>query len=224
MSRGRQIVRLKARPLSAEAKSLLLDWESGELHRSPENFYPLDSEHLFGNHKPLVVEIGPGSGDFLCDQASSHLDSNFLGIEVSHRAAAACATLGADLGLENLRVLRADFKLLKPLLPDDGWTKVYLHFPDPPHKNGDQKRRIFDQGFLDSVLATLLPKGEISVASDRPGFLMQMRDLAEKDHRFQFTHSEPYLEGLESPVKSKFQRFWERKGILPIRFILQKRE
>jgi tRNA (guanine-N7-)-methyltransferase len=224
MSRGRQVVRLKYRPLADSAKHLLLDWESGELHRDPQRFTQLDSAHLFGDQKPLTVEIGPGSGDFLCDQAASHPKSNFLGIEVSHRAAVACAVLAHDQGLENVRVLRADFKLLKPLLPRGGWAMVYLHFPDPPQKNADQKRRIFDQGFLDCMVDALSPHGEISVATDKPGFLLQMLDLAKKDSRFQFAHSEPYLEGLESPVKSRFQLFWERKGILPIRFILQKRE
>ena len=224
MSRGRQIVRLKIRPLSDSAKSLLLDWKSGELHRDPQRFPKLDSERLFGNLNPLVVEIGSGSGDFLCDQAASHPHANFLGIEVSHRPAAACAALAHDQGLVNLRVLRADFKLLVPLFPKRAWTKVYLHFPDPPHKSGDQKRRIFDQAFLDSMEEVLSTKGEISVASDKPGFFLQMLELAEKDPRFRFTHPERYLEGLESPVKSRFQRFWERKGILPLRFILHKRE
>jgi tRNA (guanine-N7-)-methyltransferase len=194
------------------------------LHHDPHRFSKLDSEHLFGNLNPLVVEIGPGSGDFLCDQAASHPDTNFLGIEVSHRGAAVCAAMAHDLGLENLRVLRADFKLLKPLLPKGGWAKVYLHFPDPPHKSGDQKRRIFDQAFLDSMADALTPKGEISVASDKPGFFLQMLEQAEKDSRFRFTHSERFLEGLESPVKSRFQRFWERKGIQTLRFILQKCE
>ena len=223
MSRGRQVVRLKYRPLSNKAKSLLLDWDSGELHGHPGRFPDLTSSQLFGNLNPLEVEIGPGSGEFLCDLAATHPYTNFFGIEVSHRAAATCAALAGEYGLANLRVLRADFKLLKPLLPKNGWSMIYLHFPDPPHKNGDQKRRILDQAFLDSMAEVLIPSGKISVASDRPDFFFEMLELAESNPAFMFDHPGRYLEGLEIAVKSRFQQFWERKGIPPLRFILRKK-
>lgn len=222
MSRGRQIVRLKLRPLTAQARCLLLDWEPSELYSHPERFPHLGSIELFGNRNPLEVEIGPGSGEYLCFLASNQPATNFLGIEVSRRAAAVCAALAAEQGLSNLRMLRADFKLLAPLLPNSGWHRVYLHFPDPPHKASDQKRRIFDQAFLDQMAGTLAPDGEISVASDKPGFFFEMLELAENDSRFKVAHTERYLEGLELAVKSRFQRFWERKGVQPLRFILRK--
>lgn len=222
MSRGRQIVRLKLRPLTSVAQRLLLDWEPSELYSNPAKFPSLDSTELFGNQNALEVEIGTGSGEFLCHLAVTRPEVNFLGIEVSRRASAVCASLAAALNLENLRVLRADFRLLKTLLPKAGWSKVYLHFPDPPHKTGDKKRRIFDGAFLDQMARTLIPGGEISVASDQPTFFFEMLDLAEGDGRFRTGHSERYLAGMELPVKSRFQLFWERKGVQPMRFILQK--
>jgi len=222
MSRGRQIARLKLRPLNAEAEKLLLDWDPGELYSHPERFPHLTSVELFGNQNSLEVEIGPGSGEYLCYLAGNQPDTNYLGIEVSRRSAAACAALAAENGLSNLRVLRTDYKLLRLLLPGEGWAKVYLHFPDPPHKTADEKKRIFNQTFLDQMAITLVPKGLISVASDKPEFLVRMLELAEKDPRFRVTHSERYLEGLESAVKSRFQLFWERKGVRPLRFTLQR--
>lgn len=222
MSRGRQIVRLKLRTLSAQAKELLLDWEPGELYAQPDRFPHLSSNELFGNQNPMEVEIGPGSGEYLCYLADSQPRTNYLGIEVSRRSATACAALAAGQGLANLRVLRTDYKLLQPLLPPNGWTKVYLHFPDPPHKTADEKRGIFDQAFLEQMASTLVPEGQISVASDKPEFFFKMLELAEKDARFRVTHSERYLEGFEAPIKSRFQRFWERKGVQPLRFILRK--
>lgn len=223
MSRGRQVVRLKYRPLSNKAKSLLLDWDSGELHGHPGRFPDLTSSQLFGNLNPLEVEIGPGSGEFLCDLAATHPYTNFLGIEVSHRAAATCAAVADERRLSNLRVLRADFKLLRPLLPKGSWRMVYLHFPDPPHKNADHKRRIFDKAFLGTMAEVLASDGKISVASDRPGFFFEMLELAESNPAFSFDHQERYLVGLEFIAKSRFQLFWERKGIPPLRFILRKK-
>ena len=224
MSRGRQIGRLKLRPLSPRAQHLLLDWDPGELYSHPEQFHQLNSDELFGNGHPLEIEIGPGSGEYLCYLASSQPVTNFLGIEVSRRSATACAAMAAEQGLANLRVLRADFKLLPPLFPVGGWRRVYLHFPDPPHKTSDEKRRIFDRAFLRQMAATLASDGEISVASDILAFLLEMLQLAEGDARFQVAHAAPYLEGLDAPVKSRFQSFWEGKGVRPLRFILRKVE
>jgi tRNA (guanine-N7-)-methyltransferase len=222
MSRGRQIVRLKLSPLSQQAKNLLLDLDPAELYAQPEKFPQITSTALFDNNHPLEVEIGPGSGNYLCYLASNQTDVNFLGIEVSRRAANASAALAAESGLANMRILRTDFKLLRSLIPAEAWSRVYLHFPDPPHKTADEKKRIFDQRFLDQMALALVPGGEISVASDKPAFFFKMLELAKADIRFQFTHPQPYLHGFDSPVKSRFQLFWERKGVQPLRFILRK--
>jgi tRNA G46 methylase TrmB len=69
---------------------------------------------------------------------------------------------------------------------------------------------------------TLATEGQISVASDKQEFLVRMLKLAESDPRFRVTHPERYLQGMDAPVKSRFQLFWERKGVQPLRFILSK--
>lgn len=222
MARGRHIVRLKAQPLTPESASFLSDWKAKELWDNPEKFPRLTSNDLFANKAPLEVEIGSSSGEFLCGLAEASLKVNFLGIEVSQRAAAYSASLAAELKLKNLHILRANFKFLAPLLVDESWSRVYLHFPDPIEKNKDEKRRVFDQTFLDQMARVLVEGGEISVVSDKPDFLQEMLSLGEKDTRFERTHEEQYLE-FEPTAKSRFQRFWERKGIRPQRFVLRKR-
>src|SRR3990172_9685769 len=135
MSRGRQIARLKLRPLNAEAEKLLLNWDLGELYSHPERFPHLTSVELFGNQNSLEVEIGPGSGEYLCYLAGNQPDTNYLGIEVSRRSAAACAALAAENGLSNLRVLRTDYKFFRVFLSGGGGGKGYLHFLLPPPQN-----------------------------------------------------------------------------------------
>jgi tRNA G46 methylase TrmB len=73
------------------------------------------------------------------------------------------------------------------------------------------------------MASTLVSGGELSLASDKPAFFFTMLELAEADVRFEKTHTERYLQGLDGPVKSRFQLFWERKGITPLRFVLRRR-
>jgi len=223
MSRGRQIGRMKLKALAPEDKEkYLLDWDAIELRRATSRFPQLTSGELFGNAAPLEVEIGAGSGEYLCHLAAQNSETNFLGIEVSRRAAHMAVTLAAELRLSNVRVLRADFKLITPLLGPQSWQAVYLHFPDPQHKRRDTNRALFDEGFLDAMAGALLPGGQLSVVSDKAEFLVRMLEQAEGDPRFVRAHSEIYLKNFEPKVKSRFQLSWERKGFKPYRFILQK--
>jgi tRNA (guanine-N7-)-methyltransferase len=223
MARGRQIGRLKLNPLTPEVRQrYLLDWDAVELRRAANTFPPLTSLALFGNQHPLEVEIGAGSGEYLCYLAARSPQANFLGIEVSRRAAYIAVAAAADPVLGNLRILRADFKLLVAVLAPQSWQAVYLHFPDPPHNREDAKHAIFDHAFLDAMAVVLVPGGQLSVVSDKTDFFTRMLALAAGDARFAKIHAEPYLQGFEPEVKSRFQLSWERKGIAPRRFVLRR--
>lgn len=223
MARGRYLGRLKLRPLTAElSERYLLEWHPRRLALEPGSFPQLTSQALFGNPHPLEVEIGAGSGEYSCSLAQAQPGVNFLAIEISNRAARQAAWLAAEAELSNLKVLRADFKLLAPLLAPAAWQRAYLHFPDPQHKPADARRILFTPQFLDQMASTLQPGGELSVVSDQPAFFMQMLELAEADSRFTKAHPQRYLEGFEPPVKSRFQRIWERKGRTPRQFVLKR--
>lgn len=223
MARGRQMGRLKLKRLSEETRNAYLyEWKAKDLVENPRDFPKLTSPAIFGNQAPLEVEIGPGTGEYLCDLAARHPETNFLGVEASRRALSHAVGRAGEAGLENIRFIHVNFKLLYPLMVPESWSKVYLHFPDPVHKRKDEKQRIFDAAFLDKMAQVLIPGGETSVVSDEHSFFMQMLERAEGDARFEKTHPERYLEGFEPPKKSRFQRSWERKGVVPLRFVLRK--
>ncbi len=221
MARGRYLGRIPLRQLSPElAQRYLLEWHPRRLALEPGSFPQLTSQALFGDRQPLEVEIGAGTGEFALSLAAADPAANVLAIEISNRSAHWAAWLAAEAGLPNLKVLRADFKLLGPMLPEGAWRRAYLHFPDPQHKPADAKRIIFNQAFLDAMARTLQPGGELSVVSDAPAFFLQMLELAEGDGRFAKAHPERYLEGFEPEVKSRFQQIWERKHRIPRQFVL----
>lgn len=224
MARGRQIGRLELHPPSGEArKKYLREWSARALYERREQFPPLSSVALFGMETPLVVEIGPGTGEYLCALAEMRPEHLFLGIEASRRAVYHAVGLADEKGLNNILFLRANVKLLYPLIPANCWRRVYLHFPDPVHKAKDEKLRIFDGEFLDVMAKSLLAGAEISVVSDKEDFFREMLELVEGDTRFEKLHTERYLEGFEPPAKSRFQRAWERKGVTPRRFLVRKK-
>jgi tRNA (guanine-N7-)-methyltransferase len=68
----------------------------------------ISSESLFGNNRPLEIEIGSGKGLFLAAESIANPDRNFFGIEIidkyaKHSAARLLRAGSRDLG--NARML-----------------------------------------------------------------------------------------------------------------------
>ncbi len=211
MARGRKVSRVKLKtPSQKIAKKYLRTWSSGELYKNPEKFSTINGETLFNSKSHISLEIGCGTGEFICHQASINPKKNFIGVEISRRAIYFAVYLAAMNNLENILFIKADIKLIYPLLTPNSIEIIYLHFPDPYYGAKHIKHRIFDRTFLNKVFDPLIPQGKISVISDDKPFFFDMLFLAEKDKRFTKTHEEKHLTSYDTPVKSRFQHAWER--------------
>jgi tRNA (guanine-N7-)-methyltransferase len=73
---------------------------------------PWDAVALFGNDRPVEVEVGCGKGLFLSAAASAQPETNFLGIEIGHRYARFAAARLAAKGLPNARMVQGDAMVL----------------------------------------------------------------------------------------------------------------
>lgn len=224
MARGRRISRLKLiQPSKENQRKYLLEWSAKLLREEMQSLPKLTSKSLFDNKiAPLYVEIGPGSGEYLCALAVENPQHNFLGIEASKKGAYFALNLAAQKTLNNLKIIKANFLLLSELLVPNTWQLVYLHFPDPVHKRKDEKRRIFTNIFLDQMARVLNPDGQISVVSDDDIFFFKMRQIASDHRAFQFMHADKEWIEFAPNQKSRFHEFWEKKGIHSKRFIIKK--
>jgi len=136
---------------------------------------PLDLPALFGNDRPVWLEIGFGNGDALATLAARHPERNFLGIEV-HRPGVGRLLLRLEAaGLTNVRVLRHDaVEVLRDGLAPDALAGAYLFFPDPWHKTRHQKRRIVQPAFVALLARALRPGGVFHAATDWEDYAWHM--------------------------------------------------
>ena len=141
---------------------------------------PLDPAAAFGRDAPLVLEIGFGNGDNLCDLARRYPEQNFLGIEVHEPGVGACIMNALTHDLANVRVMRHDaVEVLRNMIPDHSLSRVNLFFPDPWHKKRHHKRRIVQRDFVKLLAAKLLPGGIFHVATDWPNYAEHYRPAIE---------------------------------------------
>ena len=223
MSRGRNIGRIKNIPPDAPtALKYLSVWRSGDLYRRPDSFPRLISASFFGDPQPLQIEAGCGTGEFICHLATEKPDNHFIGVDFSRRAIYHAVDQARKKELENIHFIHADFKLTYPLMEPETIKALYLHFPDPNYGSRFRKHRIFNQDFLDAMNKALTPSGIISFVTDQEEFFFETLEIAEADSRFRKAHPERYLDTYDAPIKSRFQKAWERKDRTVFRFELTK--
>lgn len=197
-------------------------FDSKTLFWSPEQLPPLDSPHLFGDRRPLQLEIGCGAAEVLCALAREHPHTNYVGVDIAAKPLLKAVATAAALALPNIVFIKGDFTRMYPLLVPGALEAVYLHFPDPHMRQRFRKRRVLTPAFLDAIERALAPCGRLSFATDHREFFAEMLELLESDARFEKAHAERFLVGLDGPVRSRFQRIWERHGLPTLRVELRK--
>lgn len=223
MSRGRRIARIKlVTPSPQAAQKHLLDWDNRSLFHNPEKYPALTPENLFQSSSPIVLEIGCGTGEFLISSAAAQPKDYFIGVEISRRAIYHAVNQSEIASLDNIKFIKADIRLLYPLMKPGSWQMIHLNYPDPNYSAGRRKHRIFDNRFLDASHMALTTDGQISVVTDQLTFLQDMLEIAENDQRFGKTHEERYREGFSPAQKTRFQQAWDRYQRTNYYFTLRK--
>jgi tRNA (guanine-N7-)-methyltransferase len=194
-----------------------VDWTPGA---------PLDPAALFGNDRPVVLEIGFGNGESLAEMAEQDPERNWLGIEV-HRPGVGHLLLEIERReLTNLRVMRHDaVEVLREGIEPGALDTVQLFFPDPWPKKRHHKRRILSPELVGLLARVIRPGGIFHAATDWAPYAEQMLAVLDGAHAlFENTagagHYAPRPAG--RPL-TKFEQRGERLGHPVADLIYQRR-
>ncbi|NLF31083.1 MAG: tRNA (guanosine(46)-N7)-methyltransferase TrmB [Planctomycetes bacterium] len=135
----------------------------------------VDFAVLFGNSRPVELEIGSGKGTFLVHRAKARPEVNFLGIEWANQYCRLAADRMARWGLGNVRMLRADAAaFVQKRIADNSLQRVHIYFPDPWPKTRHRKRRIIQPPFVELIYRKLCIGGQLAVVTDHRDYARQM--------------------------------------------------
>lgn len=126
-------------------------------------------KEVFGNSRPIYIEIGMGKGQFILNMAKAHPEINFIGIEryssVLLRALEKYDT--EDFcELKNVRLICMDARDLSEVFASGEVGKIYLNFSDPWPKARHAKRRLTSQEFLGRYANVLKSGGGLEFKTD----------------------------------------------------------
>ena len=132
---------------------------------------PLDAATLFGNDRPLELEIGFGAGEHLARQAAMRPDTGVIGCEPFLNGVVGALGHIRDDGLANVRLHMGDALDVLQRLPDASLDRVYLLHPDPWPKMRHAKRRFMNSGPIELVARKLKSGGEFRFGTDHPVYV-----------------------------------------------------
>lgn len=136
----------------------------------------------FGRSAPVILEIGSGMGESTAALAAAAPAIDHLAVEVYQPGLAQLLMRIRELGITNLRLLRADaVKVLTEHVAPDSLHGIRLYFPDPWPKRRHHKRRLVQPSFVALAASRLAPGGTLHLATDWQHYADQMRVVCDAE-------------------------------------------
>lgn len=173
---------------------------------------------IFGNDRPVAVEIGPGRGEFLLASAQRAPAHNFYAIERSAARTRAIAAKLARGGVDNASVLWADAGCVIDLLPESCVAAFHIQFPDPWWKRRHQRRRLWTPRFVAALCRALVPNGTVELLTDVGDYFALAQACLDAEPRLELVTMAAPVE-----VQTSFAHKARRRGAVISRSVHRRR-
>ncbi|WP_347311492.1 tRNA (guanine(46)-N(7))-methyltransferase TrmB [Defluviimonas sp. SAOS-178_SWC] len=135
----------------------------------------IDPAEIFGDHRPVWLEVGFGAGEHLVHMAARYPGVGIIGCEPFINGVAMLLGKIRAAGVTNLAVHPGDARDLMEVLPEGSVAKAFLNYPDPWPKRRHHRRRFVTAEHLLPLARVMAPGAEFRVATDIPDYVRQTR-------------------------------------------------
>jgi tRNA (guanine-N7-)-methyltransferase len=196
------------------ARRLSLDQLAPYLLEVPEPPQALNWTAVFGNERPVELEIGFGKGLFLLTAARAEPQTSFVGVEIARKYQLFTATRLAKHGVGNVRLAKADARqFLRDWVPVASVQAIHVYFPDPWWKKRHLKRRVFSPDFAARCEQVLVPGGRLHLATDVGEYFAVMTALVAEQTGLQPMALPPPREAEHDlDYQTNFERKFRKQG------------
>jgi tRNA (guanine-N7-)-methyltransferase len=213
MGRGRYPARLKVTAPPPEiAERHLLTWPARELYAAPERFPPLSSPGLFGDGRPLELDVGCATGDLVLALARLRPEANYVGLDIVAKPLWRAVERAAEAALGNVKFVQADARLVYRQIPDGALRAAYVHFPAPLLASRKRNQLLISPAMLAAMERCLVPGGALSVMTDQEALYGELVALLPGAPLLRLVPPDEWSVTMTELLKSHYHRRWEAKG------------
>jgi len=171
----------------------------------------------FENSNPVVVELACGRGEFTVGLARNYTDKNFIGVDIKGSRIWKGSTIAISESLENVAFLRTQIQLLENFFSENEISELWITFPDPFPRDGDEKRRLTSPKFLEMYKPLLKKDGIIHLKTDNTGLFDYTLDLVKQREDCEvMLHTHDFYESQwkdeHHGIKTKYETLFSEKG------------
>lgn len=186
------------------------------------------NQKQFQNQNPVIVELACGRGEFTVGLGRVFIDQNFIGVDIKGSRIWKGSSTATAEGIHNVAFLRTQIQQLEQFFAEGEISELWITFPDPYPREGDEKRRLTSPRFLKMYKTMLKAGGVIHFKTDNTGLfdysleLLQSReDIEVIGFTIDFYQSE--WKDDHFGIKTKYEKMFTDKGekikYLKFRFI-----
>ncbi|VGQ82707.1 tRNA (guanosine(46)-N7)-methyltransferase TrmB [Streptococcus pyogenes] len=168
---------------------------------------------VFGNDRPIHIEVGSGKGGFITGMASKNPDINYIGIDIQLSVLSYALDKVLASEVPNVKLLRVDGSSLTNYFEDGEVDMMYLNFSDPWPKTKHEKRRLTYKDFLDTYKRILPEHGEIHFKTDNRGlFEYSLASFSQYGMTLRQIWLDLHASNYEGNVMTEYEEKFSNKG------------
>jgi tRNA (guanine-N7-)-methyltransferase len=171
----------------------------------------------FANDQPLVVELACGRGEFTLGLGRQYPNQNFIGVDIKGSRIWKGSSSATAEGIHTVAFLRTQIQQLQYFFAPGEISELWITFPDPFPRDGDEKRRLTSPKFLEMYKQLVKTGGLIHFKTDNTG-LYEYTDLVLKDRpdcQIHFNTADFYeseLRDAHHGIKTRYEKIFSDKG------------
>ncbi|GMH68170.1 hypothetical protein TrLO_g13723 [Triparma laevis f. longispina] len=118
---------------------------------------------------PLNLELGSGTGSWICNQAKKNYRENYVSVEMRTSRVSRTFSHSCLLGIQNLCCISDSATTFLNHRNDDNFNNIYVNHPEPPNQDGGESSdasHMLNEGCLELIWRRLKVGGRFILISD----------------------------------------------------------
>jgi tRNA (guanine-N7-)-methyltransferase len=186
-------------------------------------------EH-FRNDHPVILESGCGRGEYTVGLAAVYPHQNYVGADIKGSRIWKGSSIANKEGYTNAAFLRTKLQNLSDFFAPGELSEIWITFPDPRPKEGEEKLRLTSPRFMDMYREILQPNGKVHLKTDsvllfeytlellQSGEIKDIEDLIFTRDLYSDSVLLPLHHGIQTTYEKKFMAEGFKINYLSFRF------